>query len=413
MYFVVEKISRTALQSMSFIFMARYLGPETFGNIGFVSSVLAIMSVITIFGLDQLVIRSAAKANVNALRVAFRASSLSLMIGILLGLILASTAVLAPTAFDRDALLLLSMAVPMAFAVIIQAYLMTIRRNKWLTIALLIEAIGLSMTRIAFCVFEAQPFSFVILILVDATLVAIISAMALLISSKRLNRVRFDWRGYKVILLSSTPLAATTVVAFMYMRVDQFMVRIFDSSESLGIYLVALKFIDMANILVTTLFRNHTPTLLRELRKDKIGFFFAIEPMLSKVFVLAGTTSFALFFFGQEIATAVFGSSYAESGTILAVLILSIPALIIGQYSVMISVSRSSFLLPFFRTLFGLVVNVLGNGILIPVLGGLGAAIATVIAFWSSTVLSLLFTKEDRPLFFATIRAATLTWILR
>jgi O-antigen/teichoic acid export membrane protein len=413
MYFVVEKISRTALQSMSFIFMARYLGPETFGNIGFVSSVLAIMSVITIFGLDQLVIRSAAKANINALHVALRASSLSLMIGLLLGLILASTAVLAPTSFDRDALILLSMAVPMAFAVITQAYLMTIRHNKWLTLVLVIEAIGLSLTRIAFCVFGAQAFWFVILILVDATLVAIISAIALLISSKRPIRALFDFRGYKVMLLSATPLAATTVVAFMYMRVDQFMVRVFDSSESLGIYLVALKFIEMASILVTTLFRNHMPTLLRELQKDEIGFFFAIEPMLSKVFVLAGTTSCALFFFGKEVATAVFGASYAESGTILAVLILSIPALIIGQYSVMISVSRSSFSLPFFRTLFGLVVNVLGNGILIPVLGGLGAAIATVIAFWSSTVLSLLFTKEDRPLFFATIRAATLTWILR
>lgn len=413
MFFVLERVSRVVLQAASFIVLARYLSPELLGHVALVSSLFGFLSVCSVFGLDQIVMRSASVSPQRGQNLANRAVVLSVGIGVLLGAALAASAPFVPTEFERDALLLLSAGLPLASASIAQSYLLAIGRSAGVSKILLAESVLMSILRIGLCVVEAPPFIFVVLILVDAVLVAAIAFTAL--ARARSVTLRLSPRGgiYRKILASGAPLAANAIVAFLYLRIDQFMLRALETAAVVGIYAVALKILDMLMFVLSTLFRYVSPRLFQLYRDDEERFLFTVEKGFALVFLGSVLSALLAALVGREAFGWVFGEAYAEASTVITILLLAMPALLVGQLAGVVSVSRNALMLPLVRTTVGLATNIVGNLILIPALGLAGAAIATLIAVWTSSVLTLPFARSDRRLFLSLLRGMTLVGALR
>ena len=76
-----------------------------------------------------------------------------------------------------------------------------------------------------------------------------------LIRVRRIQRIRLniDWATWKSLLGEAAPLAAGTVMATFYYRVDSVMLSRLDTFASVGIYNVAYKFVDLVQYLPTAL----------------------------------------------------------------------------------------------------------------------------------------------------------------
>jgi PST family polysaccharide transporter len=111
------------------------------------------------------------------------------------------------------------------------------------------------------------------------------------------------------------------------------------------------------------------------------------------------------FVFGNIVVDTLFSEEFNGVYQILAVSIFSL--LFVGM-----GVIRNSFLLiknltvyTLYFTSSGAIINLIMNYYLIPLYGGLGAAISTVVSYAFSAFVSTFFVKELRPLGMLMIRS--------
>jgi PST family polysaccharide transporter len=104
-------------------------------------------------------------------------------------------------------------------------------------------------------------------------------------------------------------------------------------------------------------------------------------------------------FTAGPIVSALYGSQYLEAGKVLAVHIWTgifvFWGVIGGNFYVIEGLSK----LAFYRSLCGVVINIFLNLIFIPLWGGTGAALATLIAYSVQAYFSELFSGRTRVLF--------------
>jgi O-antigen/teichoic acid export membrane protein len=103
-----------------------------------------------------------------------------------------------------------------------------------------------------------------------------------------------------------------------------------------------------------------------------------------------------------------YGVQYADAAPVLTVHVWTAVFVFFGIASGQYLVLENQMKLSFYRTLFGLVTNVVLNFVLIPILGTVGAAWATLISQAFSALISNLFFRPTRNLFFMYLKSANL-----
>ena len=97
----------------------------------------------------------------------------------------------------------------------------------------------------------------------------------------------------------------------------------------------------------------------------------------------------------EPIVNTLFGSGYKDAAPVLAIHLWASLAVFLGMASSQHLLVEHLQKISFYRTLIGLVCNVILNIMLIPSMGAKGAAIATVISYFIAT-FSLVFFKSTQ-----------------
>jgi len=106
-----------------------------------------------------------------------------------------------------------------------------------------------------------------------------------------------------------------------------------------------------------------------------------------------------IIFIGAFSIPLIFGDVYGPASSILIVHVLAMPFIFMGTAFVRWIVVEKLTRFFLFSQGAGIVVNGVLNLILIPILGGVGAAIATVISYAIALYLILAFHPQTRPIF--------------
>lgn len=120
---------------------------------------------------------------------------------------------------------------------------------------------------------------------------------------------------------------------------------------------------------------------------------------------MAIAVAIVMTFISKPLIVMLFGNSYIESGAILAVHIWASVSVFSGVATSGWFIAENLSYLSLYRTLSGAVVNILLNIFLIPIYGGLGAAIATVIAQAVASFISNGVNPKTRKLFKVQIKS--------
>lgn len=202
-----------------------------------------------------------------------------------------------------------------------------------------------------------------------------------LTSVRRIQPVRLniDWTTWKQLLAEALPLAAGTIMATLYYRVDSVMLSKLDTFSSVGIYNVAYKFVDIVHYLPTALMMPVLAILVQSWPGDVERFRETFRRAFT-ILVLAGVLVAVEFvLFARPVITLLYGPEYAAGADAARVVVMSECVGFFGTLALTVLVAIGRNRLYPVVTLVGLVVNVGLNLVLIPAASYDGAAIATLV----------------------------------
>jgi len=213
---------------------------------------------------------------------------------------------------------------------------------------------------------------------------------------QRKQRSMFNWsfdiQLANKLLKYSWPLIISGIMVTLYMKIDQLMLQNMKGVRESGAYATVANLSEAWNFIPTVIVTSLFPAILNARRDDLNRYKMRIQHLYDLMVYISLPIALIVTFAAPLIYT-LYKPEYAYSAPVLAVHIWSgvfvFLGAAVGQYLIAENLNKLSFI----RTGFGAIVNIVLNLILIPSMGMMGSAIATLIAYAGSTLFVLFIPK--------------------
>jgi PST family polysaccharide transporter len=383
------------------IWTARHLGPDQFGRLSYAIVILVLFDFLLTLGLDNVVINNIVLSPAHAPETlgslfALKLAGGGLAVVMALGTVyilrpadslsFGLVAILAPSALFRA-----FDAIDFWFLSRVESKYSVIARNAAFVVA--------AIVRVLLIMFQAPLQAFAGAVLLETVLASLGLVLLYHLRGQRLWAWRFSAARVKRLLASGWPLMLSAAAIVVYMKVDVVMLQTLVGDQAVGMYSAATRISELwyfvPAIVVPSVF-----SALVNLRTMNVDLYYA---RLRVLFGYLGACGFAIALLTSLLSPALvsllYGSSYHGAASVLAVHIWAAPFVFLGMAQSQWDISEGLTRLALARTLAGAVVNVALNALLIPRYAGLGAALATVVAYAFAACLGNLFDIRTRGIF--------------
>ncbi|MEH0157815.1 flippase [Limibacter armeniacum] len=409
-WLMLDRVMRIVLGLLVNAWVRRYLGPDEIGKWDFVLAISGIFVIISALGLEQLVTRELVNTPKLRNTILGTAFSLRLVSGIITsaGCI---GAILLLEGVDPTYLVLVGIA---AGGILVQATEVIVFFNQ----SLLKARNSVLAKGPSFFIFSIIKVG---LILTHQPLVAfawaylgemVLSAILLLYiyqrNEKQLGKWHYNRKMSRKLLSQSWPLMAAGIAYMMYMRIDQVMLGTMMDAKEVGLYATATKLYEVPLSVLTILGTTFFPKLTEFYKKGENFFFDNYRRMVQLMTLIAYLGLVATVIIAPWFIPWLYGEEYHASTDILLILMVGIIFMynggLRGSY---LTISNQQRIILWFA--FGApIINIGFNLLLIPKLGGKGAALASVITQIIVTQLFSLFFSSTRKVLRIQLRSLLL-----
>lgn len=380
-------IAKTLAFAISFFMVAivaRYLGPENLGKIGYAQSFIAIFSLFASLGVAQIVMRDLVAHPEKENQILGTVFFIKLVCGILT---MIAVGIVAHFTSTDPILTWLILIISLTF--IIQPFgvssdIFTARvKGKYTAYSQIILTVVIQVVKLLIIFFGKGIIYFALVLVLEAFLSA---ALALIFYIRVFRHTPFKWHWNtdyaKVLIVSSIPLLIAGVSSYIFGQIDKVMLQPLMGSAAVGIYGSAVTVTQLlAGFVPGILIGALIPALINAHKTDQETY----RHRLRALNIFAGGVALFIasivFIFAPFIISIIYGVEFVSAVPVLRIFVwssvLGIFMVIANQH--LIITNRTTPLLIISLLAAGL--NVLLNYILIPLLGMNGAAIATIISF--------------------------------
>jgi len=396
-----DKVFRVGLVFCLNIWITRYLGPDRFGLISYATSVVSLFLAIANLGLYGIVVRDLVR--LPEARHEILGSALMLRLaGGLVCLVIALIAVNLMRPDDQTTALLVAI---IGFGMIFQAcevfdfWFLSQLQSRYSLFANLPSLVLGSIVKV-YLVYSGAPLvAFAWTTLFEVVCGSLGFVLVYQRATGDLLRLRVSGAWLKNLLRDCSPLIFAGLMVMVYTRIDQVMLGQMLGDRSVGVYAAAAQIAEFWFVIPVILLQSMFSTMI-EIRKMGEEQYYNI---LQKAFDLMALVSYlfflALILFSGTIMTTLYGPAYLEGGGILSVYVVSGIFVMLGHvreyWATMENVTRLSL----YSTTAGALINVALNYLLIPALGPVGAAYATLAALCCSSYLINLLSLRTIKIF--------------
>jgi len=381
------------------IMVANYL--LTFNN-GILTSAIAytyLFASIAGLGLDQFIVKELHQFPNNRDAILGTAFFLKVIAGLACLPVIFLAWTIRPLAdIPYHAILILSFTGLFQSLTVIDSYFQSEVQSKYIMQVQIIGNIISALIKLFLIVISADLIYFVCSFLFDTMLLSI----GYFFVYQRKGRNAFQWNFSKELAIKllrfSWPLIISGIMVSVYMKIDQLMLKEIlgkrGTAES-GAYATAVSLSEALNFVPVAIVSSLFPAILNARRDSPERY----QKRLQNLYDLMAwlSLSFAIFVtFAAPYIYKLFNPEFAYAAPALAMHVWGSIFVFLGVASGQYLIAEGFSQLTFIRTGFGAAVNIVLNLILIPDMGMIGAAIATVIAYFCSTFFILLFKKTRR-----------------
>lgn len=192
------------------------------------------------------------------------------------------------------------------------------------------------------------------------------------------------------------PLMISGAVILLYMKIDQVMLGYLSSETELAYYVAATRLSEAWYFVGLTVLGVYYPKIAAiKVSYSFDNFLHEFANLVRIIVLLASVLVIFTSFFADQITTALYGEEYVLSATVLIITIFCVPFVYLGAASTRLYLEYGDNKAVLIRAILGLFVNILLNLMLIPTYGAIGAAIASLSAQITSSILSVLLLRKN------------------
>ncbi len=396
-WLLFDKIFRMGTGLLVGAWTARYLGPEQFGLLNYAITFVGLFGAITGLGLSGIMVRDFVLSPISASVTLGTAFVLQIVAGIFTTmLVIVSVVTLKPDdEFARSIVLIISITLLFKATDVIRYWYEARVESRYIVwVENGIFAL-MAMLRVALILSEASLIAFVWLTVVEALLISLGLLLIFAINGSFFNLSHMSVKRAKALLQESWPLLLSAIAVTLYMRIDIIMLEAMSTSQEVGFYAAATRISEVWYFLPAIIVHSASPSII-SCRADNVDLYLIrLRRLYFVLFWMALGVALPVSLFSESIVYIIFGEEYLEAAAVLTIHLWGSVAVFLGMASSQYLIAERLQIISFYRTLIGLIFNLLLNMVLIPEMGGRGAAIATVISYFIATFSLALF-KQTR-----------------
>ncbi len=399
-WLLIDNILNIAVSIVIGAWVARYLGPDQWGMLGYAISFVGLFVIFANLGLDYIVVRAIVRKDAPPEQILGTAFSLSLVAA----LVTYGVAAAIIWQINSDPLIRILVLIA-AGNIILQPFNMI---NLWFqsqieskyvvwvkNLALFLNS-GFKITLI---LGQMPVIAFAWAAILQQIVVVIGWLWMFSRRGPRMNTWRPRWAVARALLHEAWPMIISGIATSVYMKIDQVILGSILDTRAVGIYGAAVRLSELWYFVPMALAASLFPTIIRSRHLDETTYQRRIQAFYDLMAGLGFLVAIFNTLFALPLIHALFGPAYSASTPILQIHTWATVFICLG-------LARTRWLLAedfaVFLTIaptLGAITNVLLNLWLIPTHGGLGAAWATVISYATSAYLSCLLTPRLWPVF--------------
>lgn len=406
----LERIIQVLITAVVGALVARHLGPPGFGLLNTVWSLAALCWPIALIG-HQLAVQEMvldADDDGRVLAVAFFVNAVGAGVGILV--FFAATIVVPKddgTAFTAVALLFGS-------TLAVQPLLLAdvwFQARRVARLPALMRSAGLLLGAALRVAVVAAGLG---VVAVAATMSLDVLAPAVLVfvalrwrRRKSLPLAQVTMKECRTFAKQALPLVVAGISVAIYMRIDQVMVQVLSGNRAAGLYAAAVRLSEGSYFLALVILRAATPSLVRLRALDEEEYEEGLTVLFARMIMLSTAIALLSTVFAPVVTRVLFGSAFEGVAAVLRVHAWSSIFVFLGVGQSIWFVTENEERTIMRRTIFGAVLNVGLNIFLIPAYGPPGAAVATLVAYSTVTVIANGLVPRTRPVLRMQIAASS------
>lgn len=394
-----------AIAFITTMLITRILPPDEFGKVSMFTLFASIAMIIAVFGTDQAFVRffyeeKENKRGVllyNCLKVSF-----IILIPVLIFIFVIREELLYFLFSEYNITIFIILVIAVIVQVLYRFGTLVIRMQQNGSLYSILEILNKSFILIGVIIFYSLLGSTYNILIYSTVLSFILLVVFLIYSQKKYWSLK-NFSGAKShhskteIYSYGFPLMFTTAVMWIFEGFDKFAIRQWADFNELGLYAAAFKIIGLLAIMQMAFTTFWTPVAYETYQRDpnNTPFYANVSKLVSFLMMLVGVVVIML----KDIIIMVLGSGYEEASLMLPFLVF-IP--------IMYTISETTVLgINFHKKVrwhiviagVACIVNIIGNWLLVPQFGGIGASISTgvsyILFFTLRTFISLYYYKVN------------------
>ena len=375
---------------------ARYLGPDNFGSINYVAAYVSFFSSITSLGLSVIVIKEISMGKEDDNEVIWT--------GILMRFLTAVFSTIAVIALvsitDKSDPLMVKIAILESIAILASAFdtfmywFQGKLLGKYTSIASVVAYIGMSLYRIYLLANNADILWFAFATSVDTLLLSLI----LMLCYFRENgfHPKVSVRLGKSLMKQSYHYMISGLIAILYSKIDQIMLKQMLDTYSVGLYTAALTIAGLWGMIPSAFIQSVSPILYKNAEENRGMFYKRLRQSYAGIWLLNICWSLGVSIFSYWVIYLLYGKAYLGARGALVIVVWYTGITSIGSLTQVYLATENKNKYVNYFALAGLVTDVVLNALLIPKMGILGAAIATLVTYTVIHIVMPLAIKDTR-----------------
>ncbi len=375
---------------------ARYLGPDNFGSINYVAAYVSFFSSITSLGLSVIVIKEISMGKEDDNEVIWT--------GILMRFLTAVFSTIAVIALvsitDKSDPLMVKIAILESIAILASAFdtfmywFQGKLLGKYTSIASVVAYIGMSLYRIYLLANNADILWFAFATSVDTLLLSLI----LMLCYVRENgfHPKVSVRLGKSLMKQSYHYMISGLIAILYSKIDQIMLKQMLDTYSVGLYTAALTIAGLWGMIPSAFIQSVSPILYKNAEENRGMFYKRLRQSYAGIWLLNICWSLGVSIFSYWVIYLLYGKAYLGARGALVIVVWYTGITSIGSLTQVYLATENKNKYVNYFALAGLVTDVILNALLIPRMGILGAAIATLVTYTVIHIVMPLAIKDTR-----------------
>lgn len=393
------------------ILVARYLGPEQYGLMNYVISVVALFGVFSTFGMNEIIIRDLARRDLP--RGVIMGTAFRLRLALAGVTVLAIVVYLLLSGEDRATCVMIfvySSSLFFTCSEVIRHYFTSIVENKYVVLSEIFRTLVGAGVKVVLLLLHAPLWAFIVALAFDAFLLAGGYVMAY---RKRVGPPRdwsFSWAFGRRLLATSFPVLISSAAVIVYQRIDQVMISHMLDNEQLGYFSTAASFVGLAAFIPSIMVQTVSPILVRCRKESEQRYRQMAQRAMNLTTWSTLLVSCVISLLSFYIIRYTYGTAYLAAVPAMHILAFKAVGLALTDTGGQLTIIENIHQVAFLRNLMSCVVCVVCNYFFLPRWGIEGSAWATIVTVMFTGGLANLFIPRYHHIFRMQMRAIFLGW---